>query len=147
MLKYAEWDNYGNTYGFPIEKNLWGARLNGGDPELLEQRFFEVWVVGNLGKEFVEKLKEKLSEAYQSNCPRIRFRFYYDDPHNSLNFEAIRSILLENTRLSVVIEERSLETLESDLRSLGGEVSLLVSRELASSMKFPKDSRLKLVEV
>jgi len=147
MLKYAEWDNYGNTYGFLIEKNLWGARLNGGDPELLEQKFFEVWVVGNLGEEFVEKLKEKLFEAHQRNCPRIRFRFYYGDPHNSLNFEAIRSILLENTRLSVVIEERSLETLESDLRSLGGEVSLLVSRALASSMKFPKNSRLKLVEV
>ena len=114
---------------------------------MLEQEFFEVWVVGDLGKGLVEKLKERLSEAYQRNYPRIRFRFYYSDPHNSLNFEAIRSILLENTRLSIVIEERPLETLESDLRSLGGEVSLLVSKELASSRKFPKNSRLKLVEV
>ena len=114
---------------------------------MLEQEFFEVWVVGDLGEGLVEKLKEKLSEAYQRNYPRIRFRFYYGDPHNSLNFEAIRSILLENTRLSVVIEERPLKTLESDLRSLGSEVSLLVSRRLASSIKLPRSSRLKIVEV
>ena len=114
---------------------------------MLEQEFFEVWVVGDLGEGLVEKLKEKLSEAYQRSYPRIRFRFYYGDPHNSLNFEAIRSILLENTRLSVVIEERPLKTLEPDLRSLGGEVSLLVSRKLASSIKLPRSNRLKLVEV
>jgi len=113
---------------------------------VLEQEFFEVWVVGDLGEELVEKLKEKLREAYRRNHPRIRFRFYYD-AQNSLNFEAIRSILLENTRLSIVIEERPFKALESDLGSIGGEVSLLVSKKLVPSMKLPKNSRLKLAEV
>ena len=114
---------------------------------MLEQEFFEVWVVGDLGEELVEKLKEKLREAYRRNHPRIRFRFYYDDAQSSLDFEAIRSILLENTRLSVVIEERPFKALESDLGSIGGEVSLLVSKKLVPSMKFPKNGRLKLAEV
>jgi len=115
---------------------------------LLEQKFFEVWVVGDPKEEkLIEKLREKLSEAHQKKHLRIRFRFYYGNSQSSPYFEALRPILLDNTRLSVVVEEKSLEALASDLEDLEDEVSLLVSRKLASSIKLPRSSRLKIVEV
>ena len=115
---------------------------------MLEQKFFEVWVVGDPKEEkLIEKLREKLSEAHQKKHLRIRFRFYYEGPRSPPYLEVMRPILLDNTRLSVVVEEKSLKFLASDLEDLEDEVSLLVSRKRAFSIKLPKGSRLKIVEV
>ena len=115
---------------------------------MLSQEFFEVWIVGEVDDQLIEKLKEKLYEAYGKRHRRICFRFYSDNPRSNLAYlEAMRSVLLENTALSIVIEERRIKDLEKDSEHLKDEAILLVRGRGGLLEKLPKAGMLRIEEV
>ncbi|MCD6591693.1 MAG: hypothetical protein J7K78_01585 [Thaumarchaeota archaeon] len=144
-LKY---ENYGkNDNSYVSEARLRnGARAEA--MKMLSQEFFEVWIVGEVDDQLIEKLKEKLHEACGKSHRRIRFRFYSNNPRSNLAYlDAMRSVLLENTALSIVIEERGIEDLEKDSEHLKDEAILLVRGRGGLLEKLPKARMLRIEEV
>lgn len=116
---------------------------------MLTQKFFKVWLAGKADDQLIRKLKEKLREALSRGERRIVFRFYLEDASNTAYLEAMRPVLLDNTILSVVVEEKPASELEKDLASLSkeDEVLLILRGQLKNLPKLPRSSRLKVEEV
>lgn len=146
-FKYPHYQNYSNVT--PLIVLFGEASLVAWGVFMLTQRFFKVWVVGEADDQMVEKLKEKLHEALARGERRIVFRFYLRDMSSTAHLEAMRPVLLENTLLSVVVEERDFSELEKDLASLSKEegVLLLLSGRLKNLPELPRDGRLRVEEV
>ena len=116
---------------------------------MLTQKFLKVWLVGEADDRIVGKLKEKLREALSRGERRIAFRFYLEDASGTAHLEAMRPVLLENTVLSVVVEEKPISELEKDLASLSeeDEVLLILSGRPKNLPELPRGGRLRVEEV
>ena len=116
---------------------------------MLTQRFFKVWLVGAIDEHVVKKLKEKLFEALSKGKRGIIFRFYISDADDRSYLEVMRPVLLENTVLSVLIEERQITDLQKDLADLssGEEVVLLIGGRPLNLPNIPEDVSLRIEEV
>jgi len=95
---------------------------------MLNERFYEVWFVGDLDEDGVKKLRESLFDALRRGEKRIRFRFYLTERGDLSYLGELRRILLENTRLSIAIDESDFRKLEEDIKSLEKEVLIIVNK-------------------
>ena len=116
---------------------------------MLAQKFLKIWLVGEADDRMVEKLKEKLREAFSREERRIALRFYLEDASSMAHLEAMRPVLLENTLLSVVVEEKPVSELEKDLASLGeeDEVLLILNGRLKNLPELPRGRKLRVEKV
>ena len=114
---------------------------------MLKEHFSEVWFAGELDEESVKKLREKMISILKNGARRIRFRFYLKSRENSQYLDAIRKILLENTALTIVIEDECIEKLPEDVEKIGGQVVLIVNNLPPEVLKTVEGERLVIEEV
>ena len=115
---------------------------------MLDQRFSEVWVVGEIDEDIVKALKEIVRDEKLRGVKRLKFIFYLSDPKNFNYLNLLRSALLENTSMSIVVEEKSLENLLDDVKLIDEEVKVIRGKVIpAEFMKVMEMSsnRLKIV--
>jgi len=114
---------------------------------MLKEHFSEVWFAGELDEESVKKLREKMISILKKGERRIRFRFYLKSRENSQYLDAIRKILLENTALTIVIEDEGIEKLPEDVGKISGQVVLIVNNLPPEFLKTVEGERLVIEEV
>lgn len=95
---------------------------------MLSQRFLRIWFAGELDEDAIEHLRRKIAEALARHERRILFRFYLNEGSREPYYDALRRILLNNVSLSIVVEERPIPELQSDLEKESGEILLIVGR-------------------
>jgi len=100
---------------------------------MLKEHFAEVWFAGELDEESVKKLREKMTSVLKKGGRRIRFRFYLKNRKDTRYFDALRKLLLENTTLTIVIEDENIDKLPEDARKTGGQV-VLIANNLSSEI-------------
>ena len=105
--------------------------MEGALAALLAKEAEEVWVLGDAGKAMVEELRELLIKAARSGKKRMRLIFYLDDPRRLDYLNLLRAVLVENTSMSIIVEEKPRKTLEHDLKNRK-ERPRIIPRELIS---------------
>jgi hypothetical protein len=113
---------------------------------MLEKRFRDVWCVGEINEDVVDKIITQLSDFSSRATSRVRLRFYNDRAGDISYIEHLRKILLHNTNLSIVVEEKPIDELPGDVKSLEDEAVLICSRRYYS-VNVPSTDRLRIVEV
>ncbi len=112
---------------------------------MLEQRFSNIWCVGEINEEVVDKIIMYMSDFSSRATNRVRLRFYNDRAGDISYIDNLRKILLHNTNLSIVVEEKPIDELQGDVASLEDEAVLICSRHY--SVNVPATDKLRIVEV
>ncbi|MCD6341912.1 MAG: hypothetical protein J7L83_03560 [Thaumarchaeota archaeon] len=113
---------------------------------MLDERFYEVWFVGDLDEDGVKKLRESLFDALKKGEKRMRLRFYLTERNDLSYLGELRGVFLENTRLTVVIESRGLGRLEEDVKTAEKDV-LIVVNKIAALPSTLHSEKLRIVKV
>ncbi len=112
---------------------------------MLGERFHNIWYVGEVSEEGVDKIIQYLTDFSSKAVGRVRLRFYIDKPGDISYLANIKRILLHNTSLSIVVEERLVDELQKDLASIDDEVILIRSKQ--SPLEIQDVERVKVIEV
>jgi len=117
---------------------------------VLDQRFSEVWVVGEIDEGIVKALKEVMRNERLKGIKRLKFVFYLSDPEDLNYLNLLRPVLLENVLMSIVVEERSVKNLLDDVKLVKDEVNVImgemVPAEFVKAIESSRD-RLKVVRI
>lgn len=111
---------------------------------MLSQKFYNVWYVGEINEDGVDKIIECLLDYSSKAIGRVKLRFYLNNIQDLSYIAYVRRILLQNTSLSIVIEERLVEDLERDIKSAEDEVVVIKNR---GDLEIPLSEKIKIVEV
>lgn len=93
------------------------------------EHLYEVWLVGELGTECVDRLYRELELAARSGKRMLKLRFYLKDRNDPRYYEVMRGLLLKNALLSIFIEDRSLEDFSKDLMRKASDVTVIKGLE------------------
>lgn len=110
---------------------------------MLGQRFHDIWYVGEVSEEGVDRIIECLLEYHSKAGMRIRLRFYLENVDDLSYMTHVRRILLQNTSLSILVEARRTEDLERDIES-AEEVTLIKNKV---DLQIPLNTKIKIMEV
>ncbi len=111
---------------------------------ILDQRFYNVWYVGEINEDGVDRIIECLVNYSSKAIGRVRLRFYLKNIQDLSYIAYVRRILLQNTSLSIVIEEKLVEDLERDIKSAEDEIVVIKNR---GGLEIPLSEKIKIVEV
>lgn len=113
---------------------------------ILGQRFYDVWYVGEISEDGVDRIIECLLDYSCKATGRVRLRFYLQNMEDLTYMAYVRRILLQNTSLSIVMEEKSVEDLERDIRAVKDEDRIVLIKNMVS-LEIPINEKIKIVEV
>lgn len=112
---------------------------------MLDQRFSEIWVVGEIDEDLVKALKEAVRDGKLRGVKRLKFVFYLSDPENFNYLSLLRPALLENTLMSIVVEEKPIKNLPDDVKLIDDEIKVIRGKIIpAEIMKVIETSKDKL---
>lgn len=92
---------------------------------MLSESFHEIWIVGELGDEDVEKIKEAIAKRVLKGERRIKIKFYLREIGSLPYLEGLRKVLLENVHASIVVEEKAIDELMRELERSEKKVAIL----------------------
>jgi len=113
---------------------------------ILSQRFYDVWYVGEISEDGVDRIIECLLDYSCKVAGRVRLRFYLQNMKDLTYMAYVRRILLQNTSLSIVIEEKSIKDLERDIGSAKDEDRIVLIKNMVS-LEVPINQKIKVIEV
>jgi hypothetical protein len=113
---------------------------------ILGQRFYDVWYVGELSEEGVDRIIECLLDYSCRAAGRVRLRFYLQNIGDLTYMAYVRRILLQNTSLSIVIEEKSIQDLEKDIELAKDGDGIVLIKNMVG-LEVPVNEKIKIIEV
>jgi len=114
---------------------------------MLEEHFEEIWFAGELDEDGLRRLREGVVEVFMRGGRRVKLRFYLEDPSGLQYFEVLRKLLLDNTVMTIVVEDRGLDKLLEDASRAGAEPTLVVKGLPSDLLASLRDMGLRVVEV
>ncbi|MEM1584328.1 MAG: hypothetical protein QXF28_04885 [Nitrososphaerota archaeon] len=111
---------------------------------MLGQRFHDIWYVGEVSEEGVDRIIECLLDYHSKAEMRIRLRFYLENVDDLSYMVHVRRILLQNTSLSILVEARPIEDLKRDVEAAEEEITLIKNKV---DLQIPLNTKVKIMEV
>lgn len=111
---------------------------------MLGQRFYDIWYIGKVNDEGLDKIIECLFDHHSRAEMRIRLRFYLENVEDLSYMAYVRRILLQSVGLSIIIEAKPVGDLERDIKLAKEEVTLIKNDV---NLEIPFTGKIKIMEV
>lgn len=111
---------------------------------VLGQRFYNIWYVGEVTEEGIDRVIEFLRSLQFKAESGVKIRFYLENVAGLRYLHHVRRVLISNTSLSIVVEEKLLSELENDAQSMDGEIVLIANKY---DLDIPNSEKIKIVKV